>query len=159
LILFLDGSASGSRQSKLSLPRPVVSTVVYRINHSSFEIFGAPSIWPPRRRCPLEASRIRPKAFAFAHSRLPGAPKSCSHAGIPPLRSIWWRLPFIKFEENPTRTLTASERNESPNKQGKRRTRRRRVLATFKMTTPGKARPFELNAWSSASFFDRITIR
>jgi hypothetical protein len=43
------------------------------------------------------SSRIRPKAFAHAHLQLPGALKSCSHAGTPPLRSIWQRLPFIKL--------------------------------------------------------------
>jgi hypothetical protein len=56
---------------------------------------AAPSICPPRRPS-WTASRIRPKAFAHAHLRLPGAPKSCSHAGTLPLRSIWQRLPFIK---------------------------------------------------------------
>jgi hypothetical protein len=66
------------------------------IPHSSaptLQAFGRPAV------ATLSASsRIRPKAFAGAHLRSPGAPKSCSHTGTPPLRSIWQRLPFFKFD-------------------------------------------------------------
>jgi hypothetical protein len=46
------------------------------------------------------SSRIRPKAFAHAHLRLPGSPKNCPNTQLSRLRNIWCRLPVVYIDHS-----------------------------------------------------------